>query len=211
MLTDCTADGLPKPPFTYSISLDDGSTLPSFISFDESTWKLTIDSPSIYDIGTYTVKILGTLPTPIYGVAFITINISGNLQAPYFLEELPNPLLLKQCIKSTYTLPSIIDSEGDNIKNPLIFLGETLLFAKYIESSKFFKFEPTFMIKPKIYKIKIVLEDMNKFPLKKEIAMNILVEENPDCHPQIVDKPKTDIENRTDIKTDSFKTISAKI
>lgn len=51
-------------PFTYTASLSDDSPLPGLISFNPLTLEFSVDPNLITDSIVYTVKLLGTLPTP---------------------------------------------------------------------------------------------------------------------------------------------------
>jgi hypothetical protein len=62
-------------PFTYTVIKSNGFPIPSLLSFDATTLLFTVSTSSIMTTASYTIKVLGSLPSP-GGSAYVTFTLS---------------------------------------------------------------------------------------------------------------------------------------
>ena len=75
---------------------------------------VTVDPKSLFQIGTYVLKVFAILPAYQSSIAYYSITVTGNTSPPLFLTGLVT-VSLRQGETVRYQLPTIVDPDGDKV------------------------------------------------------------------------------------------------
>ena len=100
------------PPFTFTVTLEDGSSIPNFMTAVNEI--VTVDPRSLFQIGTYILKVFAILPAYQSSITYYSITVAGNTSPPLFLTGLAT-VSLRQGETVRYQLPTIVDPDGDKV------------------------------------------------------------------------------------------------
>ncbi|CDW85318.1 ig family protein [Stylonychia lemnae] len=141
----------------YSAKLQNGQALPNFMTYNETSAQLSIQSTLAQDTGTYLITFN---QSQILGPSFyddITITVKANIYPPRFIVPL-QPLKLFVNQSMTYVLPSIEDQDNDSW---YLTFGELPSFITFNNSTRVFSIGPYFQYGN--YSISIMLNDSELF------------------------------------------------
>jgi hypothetical protein len=165
--------------FTYTSTQNSGSALPSFLTFSATSKTYTVYTTDTTKIGTYTIKLLGTLNDASATSAYITWKlvisaasfvVSANT-APTFSGSLVDQTV-NAGSSGSYTLPGTTDADGDNVAITAK-LGKAATFVTY--SSGKFTISPGASLASGAYTVTVTLTDDNASPKSTSYTFNINV------------------------------------
>ena len=110
------------PVFSYLVTLKNGLSLPSFLSFPTYSSTFTVNTSNPLDLGTYSIKVKGSEVLTLYsGYSILTLRIVipsyivPENTAPQFLDFPVAPLNITAGHSYDYVLPTVWDKENDTV------------------------------------------------------------------------------------------------
>lgn len=130
----------------HTVTLDDGSVLPAFISFVETTASQTVDitfvSTDSEDAGDYSMIVTATAThsngqVSVLSTSAITLSVTATAAftvnaAPEWDEDVPVIWSFDAGSAFNYTLPGVTDEEGD-LMTIVVDIGAASMFLTYVD------------------------------------------------------------------------------